>query len=339
MRVGIAVAALLVAGAVAAAVVLTTVSGSAKPVRLAANSVAVVDPKTGKPVVDAGGNKIWVLNRSARTATSIDPSTLAVVQTIGVDGPPNSQYAAGSTDWVGVPGGVDEIDEAAEGANKISLWTPVGGSAQCFVYVTGNGRTVWVSEGTNVAVIDAASGNVVRKLRLPPPAGISPSLTCYGLRYSGGELLAIRNDYSIGKVDLSSGSYTPVATDVALSTGTFRSANWAAGFGSYWIGSYTVTANSGQANNLTRLDPTSGQVLSRIVGTLLGSTAVDPATGIWTAAYNSTTASSLVAHIDADSNQIVGTIRSPHTVCCPNGTVGMGLAAGHGRIWIALGYP
>ena len=92
--------------------------------------------------------------------------------------------------------------------------------------------------GTNVAVIDAASGNVLRKLRLPAPPGFPPNLTCYGLRYSDGELVAIRNpDYSIGTVDLSSGSYTPIATNPLLDTPqTFRSANWAAGFGSYWVG-------------------------------------------------------------------------------------------------------
>ena len=71
-----------------------TRSASAKPVRLVANSIAVLDAKSGKPVGDvplgfsptdvgAGGTKIWVLNRSARTATAIDPSTLKVVQTVG----------------------------------------------------------------------------------------------------------------------------------------------------------------------------------------------------------------------------------------------------------------
>jgi class 3 adenylate cyclase len=346
-RLALAAAALIVAGAVVAGVLLATRAASAKPVRLLANSIVVIDAKSRKTVgdvplgftptdVDAGGNKIWVLNGAAHTVTSIDPDTLKVVQTVGVDGSPSSQYAAGSTDWVGVPGGVNEIDEGGESAAiRISLWKPTGGAAQCFVYVTGDGKTVWVSEGTNVAVLDGASGNVLRKLRLPPPAGISPSITCYGLRYSGGELAAIRNDFTIGRVDLSTASYTPVATDVALGAGTFRSSNWAAGFGSYWLGSYTVTAENGQENNLTRLDPTSGQVLSKIAGPLLGSTVVDT-TGIWTAAVKPNTATGQVSYIDPHSNQIVDTIPLPHTPCCPNGAVGIGIAAGHGRIWVGL---
>ena len=85
--------------------------------------------------------------------------------------------------------------------------------------------------------------------------GYPPSLTCYGLRYSGGELVAIRNpDQSVGTVDLTSRSYTPIATNPSINTqqsGT--SANWAAGFGSYWLGSSTVDTKTGQqVNNLTR---------------------------------------------------------------------------------------
>ena len=96
---------------------------TAKPVRLLANSIAVVDPTSGKPVadvplgfsptaVDAGGDDVWVLNTPARTATAIDPETLEIVQTVGVHGDPDSQYAVGGTDWVAFAGGVDEIDSS-----------------------------------------------------------------------------------------------------------------------------------------------------------------------------------------------------------------------------------
>ena len=236
-RLGLVVAVLVVAGAAAAGVLLATGSATAEP-RLVANSIAVIDPKSGKPVgdvplgfsptdVDAGGDRIWVLNGFARTATAIDPSTLRVVQTVGVDGAPDSQYAIGGREWVGFPGGVDEIDSS--GVAKITLWRPP--TYRCFVFVTGHGRSVWVSEGQNVAVLDAASGSVLRKLRLPAAPGAPPGTTCYGVRYTGGQLLAIRNpDYSIGPLDLRSKSFTPVATDIALVT-EITSPNWAAGFG------------------------------------------------------------------------------------------------------------
>ena len=362
-RVGLMVAAVVVAFGAVAGVLLMTRSASAKPVRLVANSIAVLDPKSGKPVgdvplgfsptdVDAGGNRIWVLNRPAGTATAIDPSALRVVQTVGLVGDPESQYATAGTEWIGIRGGVELIDEAADSnrATKITLWEPGGGSVRCLVYVTGDGRTVWVSEGTSVAVLDAVSGTVRRKLQLPPSAGVPRSLTCYGLRYTGGVLLAIRNDFSIGTVDLGSKSYTPIAMNQAINTQqNFSSANWLAGFGSYWIGSWTNDRKTGlQVTNLTRLDPVSGAVTDTIVGTpgrgwIL---AVDPASGIWgtrsvgpIVSYAQLARSAEAARLDPTTGAIASTTRLHHVPCCPDGSVGNGIAVGHGRIWIALGSP
>ena len=364
-RVGLLVAAALVVCVAVAGVLIATRSASAKPVRLVANSIAVLDPKTGKPVGDvslgfsptdvgAGGTRIWVLNRSARTATAIDPSTLKVVQTVGLDGDPDSQYATGGREWVAYPGGVDEIDSS--GATKISLWkasaTTRSGldGTPCLAYVTGDGRNVWVSHGQNVAIIDATSGNVLRTLRLPTAKGYPPSLTCYGLRYSGGQLVAIRNpDQSVGTVDLTSRSYTPIATNPSINTqqsGT--SANWAAGFGSYWLGSSTVNTKTGQqVNNLTGLDPTSGEVTNRIPNAAgFFNLAVDPARGIWgigsvgvTVSYAAMVRSAVAARVDPSTGEVTRTTRLHHIPCCPGGSVGNGVAVGHNRIWIALESP
>ena len=364
-RVGLLVAAVLVACAAATGVLLATRSASAKPVRLAANSIAVLDPKSGKAVGDvplgfgptdvgAGGDRIWVLNRSARTATAIDPSTLKVVQTVGLDGDPDSQYATGGLEWVAYAGGVDEIDSS--GATKITLWRPSATThtgldgTPCFAYVTGDGRKVWVSQGRDVAVIDAASGNVLRTLRLPPAAGYPPSLTCYGLRYSGGELTAIRNpDQSVGTVDLTSASYTPIARNPSINTQQIGgSANWAAGFGSYWIGGSTVDTKTGlPANNLTRLDPTSGEVTARIpTEVAFFNLAADSASGIWgigsvgqTVSYAAMVRSAEAVRVDPSTGAITGTTRLQHVPCCPTGSVGNGVAAGHDRIWIAVESP
>ena len=358
----LAMVALVIAAGATAVVLLATGLASAKPVRLHANSIAVIDAKSGKPVgdvplafsptdVNASGNEIWVLNWLGRTATAIDPSTLKVIQTVGVDGDPLSQYAIGDTDWVGIPGGVDVLDTQADSNNatKISLWEPSGGSTRCYVYVTGNGRTVWVSEGTNVAVIDAASGNVLRKLHLPTPSGVPPSLTCYGLRYSDGVLLAIRGpDFSIGSVDLRSASYTPIANEPSLTPENFGggSANWVAGFGSYWVGTWT-NSTSGTATNLTRFDPISGTATSKIASPRPAGSqpndlpgfnrlAVDRATGVWALEEPFINA---LAHIDPTTSQITSTTPLGHTVCCPVGGIGNGVAVGHGRVWVGLDSP
>ena len=364
-RVGLLVAAALVVCGAVAGVLIATRSASAKPVRLVANSIAVLDSKTGKPVGDvplgfsptdvgATGTRIWVLNRSARTATGIDPSTLKVVQTVGLDGDPDSQYATGGSEWVAYPGGVDEIDSS--GATKISLWkasaTTHSGldGTPCLAYVTGDGRTVWVSHGQNVAIIDATSGNVLRTLRLPTAKGYPPGLTCYGLRYSGGQLVAIRNpDQSVGTVDLTSRSYTPIATNPSINTqqnGT--SANWAAGFGSYWLGSSTVNTKTGeQVNNLTGLDPRSGEVTNRIPNAAgFFNLAVDPASGIWgigsvgvAVSYAAMVRSAVAARVDPRTGEVTDATRLHHIPCCPGGSVGNGVAVGHNRIWIALESP
>ena len=339
----VATLALVVAGAVVGVVAS---GGSSKPARLVANSIAVIDPKSGKPVgdvplgfsptdVDAGGDKVWVLNGSAHTATAIDPSTLRVVQTLGVDGPPDSQYAVHGSEWVGFPGGVDEIDN--NGVTGITLWKPY--ATRCFVFVTGDGRNIWVSEGQHVAVLSAANGSVLRKQELPADTGIPPGTTCYGLRYSGGRLLAIRNtDYSIGPVDLSSGSYTPVATDYGLTSETFSSANWAAGFGSYWIGSWkTVNTNTNQTVTvMKRLEPVGGQVMSQTVNAG-GPIAVDPASGVW--GFGGKHQTARLVHVDPKSGLITRTIPLRHTSCCPNAAVGNGIGVGHGRLWVALDSP
>ena len=357
-RLALVVVAVAIAGGAAAAALLSTRSASAKPVRLVANSIGVIDPKSGKPVgevplafsptdVDAGGDEIWVLNSSARTATAIDPRTLKVGQTVGLDGYPYSQYAAGGTDWVAFAGGVDEVDSGSDGGGvtKISLWSPPnvrGTDGQpCYAFVTGDGRSVWVSEGQNVAVVDAASGSVRRKLRLPAATGAPPDGTCYGLRYSDGQLLAVQYPgTSIGTVDLRSGSYTPVATDVGIVTLTYDSANWAAGFGSDWIGIYTVNATTGrQVNALERLDPVTGVVVTQI-GTGIGvNLAVDPASGLWAVGSNHGLQDAALIHVDPTSSQITNTTRLHHYPCCPSDEVGNGVAVGHGRLWVALDSP
>jgi hypothetical protein len=351
-RLGLLVAALAVAGAAAAGALLAAGSASTKPVRLVANSIAVVDPKSGKPVGDvplgfsptdvaAGGDRIWVLNGSAQTATAIDPSTLRVLGTVGVDGNPDSQYAAGGTEWVGIPGGVHEI--SSDGATKIALWTPPAGyQGACYTFVTGDGKSVWVSEGQDVAVLDTASGSVLRKLRLPAATGYPPGVTCYGLRYGGGQLLAIRNvDYSIGTVDLGSRSYTPIATDAtSIYTQTFGSGNWASGFGYDWLGTWRTvsTTNIHQVSLLKRLDPVSGQIMSQtVIGASAGPIAVDPASGVWSFAGKDQ--ATRLAHVNPKTGQITETIPLGHQECCPNGAAGNGIAVGHGRLWVALDSP
>ena len=339
----------VVAGAVVAAVVVTTESAAAKPVRLVADSLAVVDPQSGKPVGDvplgfaptgvaAGGNEIWVLNGYGRTAVAIDPHRLRVDQTVGIDGDPDDQYASGGNEWVAIPGGVDELN--SDGKATIALWRPAqgghgvnAGSAEaCQPSITGNGRSVWVAEGRHFGVIDAASGSVLRKLTLPGVGGVVPVPVCYGLRNSPQGLLATRSaDLSFGRLDPRSGSYTPLASNLGLNVAGSSwsgSISGAAGFGSLWLTGASQNVNTLKTIGvLSRLDLVSGQTTSQTPLTSSGAVAIDPTTGVWVLEPPNEEA----AQVDPTSAQVVRTVALGH--------VANVIAAGHRHIWIGLASP
>jgi hypothetical protein len=142
--------------------------------------------------------------------------------------------------------------------------------------------------------------------------------------------------------------YTPIATEPSLTAENFGggSANWVAGFGSYWVGTWT-NSTSGTATNLTRLDPTSGTATSKIASPKPAGSqpddlpgfnrlAVDRATGVWALEEPFINA---LAHIDPTTSQITSTIPLRHTACCPVGGIGNGVAIGHGRVWVGLDSP
>ena len=100
-------------------------------------------------------------------------------------------------------------------------------------------------------------------------------------------------------------------------------------------------------NNLTRLDRTSGEVTDKIVNPPgFGNLAVDPTSGIWgigsvgqTLGYAAMVQSAVATRADPKTGQITSTTRLHHIPCCPNGSVGHGVAVGHNRIWVALESP
>ena len=341
-----AAAVLVIAAAVTAGVVLTTGSASAKPVRLVANSLAALDPKTGKPVgsvplgfeptsVTASGDDIWVLNWRGRTAVEIDPRGLKIVQTIGIAGDPDDQYAVGGKEWIGVPGGVAELN--GDGSTTVRLWrrarapkidnNPNNGLV-CTPSLAGSGTNVWVAEGRNIAVIDATNGNVLGKALLPAAPNAGDGITCYDLVSTAGKLFAERfPDLSFGPVDVAGGTYTPAAENVPAIFG-IGSSNWAAGFGSFWVsnakGNPTTTAERGV---LVSFDLTTGEQLTQTSLGSAGAVTTDPASGVWAVE----SLNGKLVNIDPQSGQVTRTIVTHH--------VANDVAIGHGRVWVALASP
>src|SRR5206468_2533217 len=121
-RTRMAVAAALVVAATIATALNASPSAPSKPVKLLANSVVVIDPKSGLVVADvpvgffphailADADRVWVLNVEDDTASAIDPRTLRVVRTFGLKSTPSDQWASGEIDWVAESGAVQGLSQ------------------------------------------------------------------------------------------------------------------------------------------------------------------------------------------------------------------------------------
>jgi DNA-binding SARP family transcriptional activator/DNA-binding beta-propeller fold protein YncE len=112
-RTGVAVAAIAVAGAIAAAIVLMT-RGSDSLAAVAPNSVAVIDAKSGKLKTEisvaanpgalaAGEGLVWLSNHSEQTVTEIDARTQKIVATVPLDNFYGSVTVGGGAGWTVEP--------------------------------------------------------------------------------------------------------------------------------------------------------------------------------------------------------------------------------------------
>ena len=117
-----AVAGAVVVAAVIAATLFGFRSAPSKPVQLQANSIAVIDPESARVVADipvgffphgivASAERVWALNVEDDTASAVDPQTLRVVRTFGLQGIPSDQWASGNIDWVAESGSVQRLSQ------------------------------------------------------------------------------------------------------------------------------------------------------------------------------------------------------------------------------------
>jgi YVTN family beta-propeller protein len=288
-------AALLLVMAVAGSVV-ALMGGNSVDHRMATpNSVAVIDPDTGRLLGDipagtsptsiaTGGGAVWVTNAADQTVDRIEPETGSVRQTVRVgDGPSGIAVGPGAV-WVanGLAGDVSRIDAKT---NEVVQRISVGNSPAAIA--SGEGA-VWVANADDrtVSKLDPVSGQV--------DARIPVDVAARGITIGGGAVwLSDPVDNVVVRLDPRS---RKVTDRVNVGSGPIALAS---GFGAVWVantldgtvsridagravvvdlvrvgiapsgiavGEDAVWVTDEVAGTLVRVDPRSGETTRRLIG-------------------------------------------------------------------------
>jgi DNA-binding SARP family transcriptional activator/streptogramin lyase len=183
-RLAVAVGALLLAGAVTGLVL--ALSGSSGPIAVLANSIAVLDPATGRITADVpiggrpvamtlGGGSLWVANADDQTVIRINPKTRKVEDTIGGLGNDVSDlaFAFGSL-WVagGNDGTLMRIDPRDKGVRQLDLVKSREPAPQPVFLVAAGAGSVWITRGNQVLQIDPTTNEVTTRTQVFRPQAL-----------------------------------------------------------------------------------------------------------------------------------------------------------------------
>ena len=304
------------AAAVALAVVLRPDAGSPADVVVVRNSVAVIDPASGRIVGDVrvgaqprgvavGAGGVWVANTGDETVTGIDPQTLQPFKTYGVDGAALDIAIRDGTLWVALDGAkaVARIDTRSQAVQTFS----VPGNASVYAVDVGPG-SVWVGAAT-VYRLDPRSGAIVQK----PPSDCCVPIDLVVTPHS------IWTNAFQNAVRLSLGT---LREQVAVQLNSLED-HFAYGDGAVWVCASRFVGGRVQSN-VWKLDDVSGATQAQ---TRVGDYATAIAAGegaIWVASYNART----VSKLDPATGRVLDTI--------PVGGHPDGIAAGGGRVWVSV---
>jgi YVTN family beta-propeller protein len=281
------------------------------------NSVAVIDPASGRVVGDVrvgaqprdvavGAGGVWVANTGDETVTGIDPKTLQPFKTYGIGGAAIDIAIDGRTLWVATDGAgaVVRINTRSHAVETFGM--PGGGAVDAVAVSPG---AVWVA-GVTIYKLNPQTGAIVQK---PPTDCCVPAdvlVTRHSIWTS-----AFRNAVRLSIRTLRE------QTSVQLGEGE---QHFAYGYGAVWIAASRYLQSEYRAqSHVWKLDET-GDPLAQ---TLVGDFAVAIATGagaVWTANHDSGT----VSKVDPATGRLLATI---HVGGEPSG-----IAVGDGRIWVTI---
>jgi YVTN family beta-propeller protein len=165
----------LASAAFGVTVAFVLVLGRSTPVRVAPNSLGVIQPRNNRVtgqfpvgkapgVVASGFGSVWVANVGDKTVSRVDPFTKSVVKTIDVPGTPDSVAVGPGAIWV-VHGFLHRLTRVDPDVNKVAItinvtrgnFVPGAGGA-----VAVGDAAVWAAySDATVAKVDPAANRVV----------------------------------------------------------------------------------------------------------------------------------------------------------------------------------
>jgi YVTN family beta-propeller protein len=313
----IVAAGVVLLAAIVAAVVKLSGSGAGS-VRVPANSVAAIDPRTNSVVgwapagsrpgaIAFGSGSLWVANVDDQTVVRIDPGSSRMLHTFSVGGPPTGLAAGGGAIWVAQANPqassvfVTAIDPQFDhvGATKRIGNIVRGGPAA----VTAQGATVWVAPSSGLLTrLDSATGHVDS---FDPNSG--PAAIALG---AGAVWLTDTEGNNVTRVDPTTGLLTPIPVGNGP-TGI------AVGEGGVWV-AYSLE------DKIARIDPATPSVTDTIpVGHSPASVAVG-AGSVWVADSGDGT----VTRIDPRTKKVQARI--------PVGGSPQAITIADGHVWVTV---
>ncbi|MGB8881368.1 MAG: ABC transporter substrate-binding protein, partial [Solirubrobacteraceae bacterium] len=301
--------------------VAVMLSQGAVRVRVAPNSVAVIDPGTdtvaGAVAVGStpgaiafGSGSLWVANQNDQTVSRVDPQTWQTLQVIPVGQTPTGIAVSADLVWVAAANltpsanavsltPIDPQFNAVEPA--VRLGNVITGGPEA---VAAQGDQVWAAPSNGLLTrLDATSGRIVQKL---DPNATPAAIAIGG---DGAVWIADNGADTVTRVD-PTGLLTPIAVGNGPS-------GIAVGDGGVWV------ADS-LDNAVVRIDPDTRAVTTTIpVGSSPAGIAVG-AGSVWVADSGDGT----VDRIDLRTDKVIATIQV--------GASPQALTVANGRVWVTL---
>ena len=307
----IAAAGVVLLAAIAAAAVTLSASGTAS-LRVAANSVAVIDPRSNTvagwaPVgtrpgaIAFGAGSLWVASVDDQTVSRVNPATLRTTRSIALDDVPTGIAASGNAIWVveSIAGAsavsVNRLDpefDSVGPAVRIGNVVPGGPGA-----IAAHGNVVWVAPSSGLLTrLDPATGQIAHP-------GVDPNAGPTAIALDGNAVWVTDNEANnVTRID---------PTGLQTSTAVNVPSGIAVGAGGVWV------ADS-EDNAVVRIDRTTQSVTKTIaVGRSPAGIAIG-AGSVWVADSGDGT----VTRIDPRTNRVLARITvggSPQAITIANG--------------------